>query len=61
MQWKKYVVKKTVYDEIVTKINAIDNRGFILKTQYNNDKPGIERKMEHPSKKIPNTSGLVKK
>ena len=29
---------KTVHDKFVTKGNAIDTSGFILKTQYNNDK-----------------------
>ena len=28
------VVKETVYDKLVTKINAIDTSGFVLKVQY---------------------------
>ena len=35
-------------------VNTIDNCGFVLKTQYNTDKSGLEMK-------IPDTSGLVKK
>ena len=31
------VVKKTVYDKIVAKVNAIDTSGFVLETKYNTD------------------------
>ena len=48
------VVKKTVYDKLVAKVNAIDTSGFVLKTKYDTDKSDLE-------KKIPDTSGLVKK
>ena len=48
------VVKKTVYDKLVAKVNSIDTSGFVLKTQYETDKSEIENK-------IPNTSGFVKK
>ena len=47
------IVKKTEYDKLVTK--------FVLKTQYNTDKPGLEKKINDADKKIPDTSGLVKK
>ena len=40
--------------ELVQNINAVDTSGFVLKTQYGPDKSGQE-------KKIPDTSGLVKK
>ena len=46
--------KKVVYDKLVTKVNNIDTSGFVLKTTYNVDKSELE-------KKIPDTSGLVKK
>ena len=46
--------KKVVYDKLVTKVNTIDTSGFDLKTTYNVDKSELE-------KKIPDTSGLVKK
>ena len=29
----------------VTKVSAIDVSGFALKTQYNSDKSGLEKKM----------------
>ena len=49
---KNDVVKKTVYDKLVEKVNNIDTRGFVLKTKYNADKSEL-------GSKIPNTSGLV--
>ena len=51
---KDDVVKRDTYDKLVTKVNAIDTSGFILKTKYDTDKLVLENK-------IPNTSGLVKK
>ena len=51
---KNEVVKKTVYDKLVAKVNNIDTSGFVLKTKYDADKTELE-------KKIPDTSNLVKK
>ena len=51
---KNDVVKKTVYDILVTKVNSIDGSGFVLKTNYDTNKSELENK-------IPDTSGLVKK
>ena len=51
---KNDVVKKTVYDKLVAKVNSIDTSAFVLKTKYDTDKTELE-------KKIPDTSGLVKK
>ena len=51
---KNDVVKKTVYDTLVAKVNSIDTSRFVLKTKYDRDKPDVENK-------IPDTSGLVKK
>ena len=48
------VVKKTVYDKLVAKVNNIDISGFVLKTKYDTDKSDLE-------KKIFDTSELVKK
>ena len=53
-QVKNDVVKKTVYDKLVTKVNSIDTSDFVLKTRYNTDKTELE-------KKIPNVTDLVKK
>ena len=51
---KNDVVKKTVYDKLVAKVNSIDTSRFVLKTKYDTDKSEVENK-------IPDTSGLVKK
>ena len=51
---KNDVVKKTVYDKLVAKVNSIDTSEFDLKTKYDADKSEIENK-------IPNTCGFVKK
>ena len=51
---KNDVVKKTVYDKLVAKVNNIDTSYFVLKTNFNSKFTGLENK-------IPNTSGLVKK
>ena len=51
---KNDVVKKDVYDKLVTKVNNIDTSGFVLKTNYDTDKSELENK-------IPDTSGLIKK
>ena len=32
------VVKKTVYDQLVAKVNNIDTSDFVLKTNYDADK-----------------------
>ena len=51
---KTDVVKKDVYDKLVTKVNNIDTSRFVLKTKYDTDESELENK-------IPDTSGLVKK
>ena len=51
---KNDVVKKDVYDKLVTKVNNIDTSGFVLKTKYDIDKSELENK-------IPDTSGPAKK
>ena len=51
---KNDVVKKTVYDKLVAKVNNIDTSHFVLKTKHQTDKTELE-------KKIRDTSGLVKK
>ena len=51
---KNDVVKKDVYDKLVTKVNNTNTSEFVLKTKYDTDKSELENK-------IPDTSGLVKK
>ena len=58
---KKDVVKKTEYIKLVTKVDKIDTTGFVLKTTHDTDKSDLENKISDVEKKIPNTSGLVKK
>ena len=48
------VVKKDVYNKLVTKVYNIDTSGFVLKTKYDTGESELESK-------IPDTSGLVKK
>ena len=50
---KNDVVKKTVYDELVAKVDNIDTSDFVLKTNFNIKFTGLENK-------IPNTNGLTK-
>ena len=58
---KNEVVQKTVYDKLVAKLNNIDISGFVLKTKYQTDKSDLEKKTSDADKKIPDTSGPVKK
>ena len=51
---KNDVVKKTVYNKLVAKVDNIDTSDFVLKTKYQTDKTELE-------KKIPDVSNLVKK
>ena len=51
---KNDVVKRTVYNKLVAKVDSVDTSDFVLKTKYNTDKTELESK-------IPDTSGLVKK
>ena len=55
------VVKKTVYDKLITKINATNTSGFVLKTQYDPDKSSLEKKINDADKKVLILSGLVEK
>ena len=41
---KNDVVKKTVYDKLVAKVNAIDTSDFVLKTKYDTDTSELEIK-----------------
>ena len=50
---KNDVVKKTVYDKLVAKVDSTDTSAFVLKTRYDTDESEIQNK-------IPDTSALVK-
>ena len=47
------LLKKSVYYELVAKVNNIDNSDFALKTKYNSDKTELEQK-------IPDDTDFVK-
>ena len=51
---KNDVVKKTVYDKLVAKVNNVDTNDFVLKTKYQTDKTELETK-------ISNVTDFVKK
>ena len=51
---KNDVVKKTVSDKLVAKVNNIDTSDFVLKGNYQTDKTELE-------KKIPDVTDFVKK
>ena len=51
---KNDVVKKDVHNKLVTKVDNIDTRGFVLKSTYAADKNTLESK-------IPDISDLIKK
>ena len=38
---KNDVIKRTVYDKLVAKVNSIDATGFVLKTKYDTDKSDL--------------------
>ena len=40
-----------MYDKLVTKVNAIDTIGFVLKIQYGTDKSGLGKKTKDANKK----------
>ena len=48
------LLKKTVYDKLVAKVDDNDTNDFVLKTKYQTDKTELE-------KKIANATGFVKK
>ena len=58
---KNDVVKKTVYDKLVAKVNNINVTGFVLKTTYDIDNSVLEKKISYADKKIPDTSEPAKK
>ena len=57
---KNDVVKKSDYNELVSKMNSINTTGFVLKTKYDTDKSDLEKRISDTDKKIPDTSDLAK-
>ena len=61
MQFKYEVVKKTVYDKLIAKVNNIGTSGFVLKTKYNADKSVVKKKISDADKKFLILVDLLKK
>ena len=61
MQLIVILLKKSVYDKVVTNVNTIETSEFVLKMQYNTNKLYLEKKIDYADKNITNTSGHVKK
>ena len=47
---KNDVVKKTVYDKLVSNVNNIDSTGFVSKTTYDADKSDLVKKISDADK-----------
>ena len=54
------LLKKTVYDKLVAKINCIGTSGIVLKTRYDTDKSEIENKIRYASVLVKKTDYNVK-
>ena len=54
------VLKETVYDKLVAKVNNIDTSGFLLETKYNADKLELEKKIPYISNFIKNLVIVLK-
>ena len=48
------LLKKTVYDKLVTKVNNVETSAVVLKTKYQTDKTELE-------KKIPDVNDFLRK
>ena len=46
------IVKQTVYDKLVTRLNNIDTTGFVLKTKYDTDNQIQKMKLVIQTKKF---------
>ena len=58
---KNDVVKKAEYNKLVSKVYNIDTTEFVSRTKYEKDGSNLEKKISDMDKKVPDTSGLVKK
>ena len=58
---KNDVVKKAEYNKLVAKVYNIDTTEFVSRTKYEKDGSNLEKKISDMDKKVPDTSGLVKK
>ena len=58
---KNDVVKKTVYNTLKTKVDAIDTSGFVTRTKFSTDTNALNNKIDKVEKKIPDVSLLATK
>ena len=58
---KNDVVKKTVYNTLKTKVDAIDTSGFVTRTKFTTDTNALDDKIDKVEKKIPDVSLLATK
>ena len=53
------LLKKTVYDKLVAKVDNIDTSDFALKTKYNTDKTELEKKNLDVSNLVKKTKQIL--
>ena len=58
---KNDVVKKTTYNTLKNKVDAIDTSGFVTRTKFTTDANALDDKIDKVEKKIPDISGLATK
>ena len=58
---KNDVVKKTIYNTLKNKVDAIDTSGFVTRTKFTTDTNALDDKIDKFEKKIPDISGLATK
>ena len=58
---KNDVVKKTEYNTVFNKVDAIDTSGFVSRTKFTTDTNALDDKIDKVENKIPDMSGLATK
>ena len=58
---KNDIIKKTEYNNLVTKVDNIGTTNFVKKNKYEIDVTDFKDKINKINKKIPDISSLVKK
>ena len=58
---KNYVVKKTTYNTLKNKVDAIDTSKFVWRTKFTTDTNALNDKIDRVEKKTPDISGFATK
>ena len=58
---KNDVSKKTTYNTLKNKVDAIDTSVFVTRTKFTTDTNALDDKIDKVEKKIPDISGLATK